>query len=143
MARVYERTASPAPEPSASADTRFILLALALAVVLVLHLVVDTILGSFTRSESAIATVKSVLGPSARSRGLTVLETDGSLYVLRGYVNARKGASLVLRTRFNGDNYVCHRDENVCVQTASVDLADAEVAQPSASSPASGAGIAQ
>jgi len=36
-----------------------------------------------------------------------VQETDGSLYVLRGYVNARKGASLVLRTRFNGDNYVC------------------------------------
>lgn len=62
-----------------------------------------------------------------------MLETDvadGSLYVLRGYVNARKGASLVLRTRFNGDNYVCDRDENVCMQTASVDLADAEVAQP-------------
>lgn len=138
MARVYEKTASPAPEPSASADTWFILLALALAVVLVLHLVVDTILGSFTRSESAIGTVKSVSGASGRFRGLTVLEADGSFCVLRGCVNARKGASLVLRTRFNGDNYVCDRDENVCV-----DLADAEVAHPSASSPASGAGIAQ
>lgn len=69
MARVYEKPASPAPEPSASADTWFILLALALAVVLVLHLVVDTILGSFTRSESAIGTVKSVSGESGRFRG--------------------------------------------------------------------------
>lgn len=50
---------------------------------------------------------------------------------------------MVLWTRFNGDNYVCDRDENVCVQTACVDLADAEAAHPSASSPASRAGIAQ
>ena len=143
MARVYKILPAPRPQRNVTVDVCFIFVAFAFVVVLVLYPVVDTILGSFTRSESAIGTVKSVSGASGRFRGLTVLETDSGFYVLRGYVNVQKRTSLILQTRFNGDSYVCDPNENVCVQTASVNLADAKVAQPSSSSPASGAGIAQ
>lgn len=120
-----------------------ILLAFASVVLFILHLLVDDLLGTFTRRESAIGTVKSVSAASGRLRGLTVLETETSFYVLRGHANVQKGASLILQTRFNGDEYVCDQNRAVCVPTASRHLAGGEAAKPSASAPTSAAGVAQ
>lgn len=136
-----QRTPPPPPKRSITADGCFSLLAFAFVVVLVLYPIADVILGSFTRSESAIGTVKSVSGASGRFRGLTVLETDTSFYVLQGYLNVQKGTSLTLQTRFNGDRYVCGWNAEVCVQTASTDLAGVESTQRSVSSPASAAEV--